>query len=227
MGESSSGNGSRSRTQFSVLGERNGGSTPSAQERSSSGGAGGRGRGKRRRKPQPKRELVNPPLHDPDAQSSRRRRRRGRRGGGQSEGGRPRQPEQRPANNAPAVPAGPAGQIDPFDLFAAYHLGIAEDGTYRPTNIHDVARRFSTSAGGIRQTLAALGMDSDSVINSDFDMAMAQYDIQIAPEGVNIRELARNLYADYREASPNARDWEKELAADAAANAKTFGNDNE
>jgi len=224
MDESSSGKGSRSKARFSVLGDRNGASKPGSQDSRGAGGSGGRGRSRRRRKPKTQGPPPKPQLHDPDSKSSRRRRRRGRRGRGRP-GGNDSEP--RPAANPPAPKSGVASQIDALELFAAYHLGISEDGTYRPTNIHDVARRFGTSAGGIRESLTAHGMDSDAVINSSFDMAMAQYDIQVAPEGINIRELARNLYREFREASPNARDWEKELAEDAAANQKIFGTDDE
>jgi hypothetical protein len=112
-------------------------------------------------------------------------------------------------------------------LFCAYHLGINDRGQYKPANIHEVARRFGTTAAGIRENLAAYGMDAESVIHSDFDMAMAQIDIQVAPEGIDIRELAKNLYREFCEASRNVRDWQKELAEDAAVNAKTFGTDDE
>ena len=112
---------------------------------------------------------------------------------------------------------------DPFELFMAYHLGIGADGRYKATNIHEVARRFHTSVGGIRSLLAEYGMDSDAVINSSFDMAMAQYDIQVAPDGVDVVELAKNLYQEFRSASRNTRNWEEELARDAAANAEIYG----
>ncbi|NOZ85450.1 MAG: hypothetical protein GXP49_04140 [Deltaproteobacteria bacterium] len=117
----------------------------------------------------------------------------------------------------------PAGGLDAFELFSTYHLGIGKDGKYRPSNIHEVARRFKTTVGGIRELLSKYKMDSDSIINSDFDMAMAQYDIQVAPEGVDVRELAKNIYEDFMASTRNARDWHEELARDAEANARIFG----
>ncbi len=53
--------------------------------------------------------------------------------------------------------------IDPFALFCAYHLGITEDGGYRFQNIHQVAKRFKTNAGVIKQVLTEFGMDSDAI----------------------------------------------------------------
>jgi hypothetical protein len=113
--------------------------------------------------------------------------------------------------------------IDPFDLFCAYHLGITPDGGYRFQNIHQVAQRFGTNAGVIRQLLAELGMDSDAIVHSSFDMTGAQVDIMLAPEGVSRFELARELYRGFRAAPRRDRDWAAELAADAAENERIYG----
>ena len=113
--------------------------------------------------------------------------------------------------------------IDPFLLFCAYHLGITEDDTYRFQNIHQVAKRFGTNAGVIKQLLTELEMDSDTIINSGFDMAGAQVDIMLAPDGVSRTELARALFADFRAAPRRARNWTKELEEDARDNERIFG----
>jgi hypothetical protein len=94
--------------------------------------------------------------------------------------------------------------IDAFELFCAYHLGITADGGYRFQNIHQVAQRFGTNAGVIRQLLGELGMDPDTVVHSSFDMAGAQVDIMLAPEGVSRVELARAFYQDFRQATRRA-----------------------
>lgn len=121
------------------------------------------------------------------------------------------------------APASTIQQIDPFELFCAYHLGITADRSYRPANIHDVARRFGVDAGVIRQVLQAYGMDPDTVLNTEFDLTMAQIDIEVAPEGVDRVELARSIYEDYRQAPRKARDWRRVLEEDARENAKIFG----
>jgi hypothetical protein len=132
-----------------------------------------------------------------------------------------------PAPSAPnrAQPSNLAARygIDAFALFCAYHLGITEDGGYRFQNIHQVAKRFGTNAGVIKQLLSDLDMDSDAIVHSAFDMASAQVDIMLAPEGINRTELARDLFAEFRAAPRKARNWRKELEEDARANERIFG----
>jgi predicted Zn-dependent protease with MMP-like domain len=113
--------------------------------------------------------------------------------------------------------------IDPFELFCAYHLGIGEDKTYRPANIHDVARRFGVDSGEIRQALQIHGMGPETMFEVDFDLTMAQLDIQVAPEGVDRKELARTIYQEFRGAPRRKRDWQRILAEDDRENTKTFG----
>jgi hypothetical protein len=112
--------------------------------------------------------------------------------------------------------------IDAFLLFCAYHLGITEDGGYRFQNIHQVARRFGTNAGVIRQLLTDFRMDPDVMVHSDFAMADAQVDVMMAPEGVSRIEMAREIYARFRSARPRKRDWVAELERDAHENEKIF-----
>jgi len=113
--------------------------------------------------------------------------------------------------------------ITPFELFCAYHLGITADDRYQFQNLHDVAKRFGCSSGVVKQLLSELNMDSDALVQSRFDIASAQVDIMVAPTGISRRELARRLYDEFLAAPRRARDWAKELAADANENEKTFG----
>ena len=113
--------------------------------------------------------------------------------------------------------------IEAFDLFCAYHLGITEEGGYRFQNVHQVARRFGTNAGVIRQLLADFRMDPDVIVHSDFDMADAQVDIMMAPEGMNRTELAREIYERFKNAPRKRRDWKTELERDARDNERIFG----
>ena len=133
-----------------------------------------------------------------------------------------------PSDTPPARSAAPSGLadrhgIEPFTLFCAYHLGITEDGGYRFQNVHQVAKRFGTNAGVIKQLLAEFDMDPDTIVHSSFDMASAQVDIMLAPEGINRTELARELFAEFRAAPRRSRNWEKELEEDARANERIFG----
>ena len=113
--------------------------------------------------------------------------------------------------------------IDPFELFCAYHLGISSQNQYRPSNINDVSNRFKIDIGTTRQILKEYGMDSASLLDRDFDMALAQLDIQVAPEGINRTELGRSLFEDFLGAPIKKRDWKKILEDDKKENAKTFG----
>ncbi len=113
--------------------------------------------------------------------------------------------------------------LDPFELFCAYHLGIGANKDYRPSNINEVAKRFGQDPGMIRQALKEYGMDSASLLDRDFDMALAQLDIQVAPEGVDRVELAKTIYEDFQKAPYKKRDWKKILEEDRKENLKIFG----
>jgi len=113
--------------------------------------------------------------------------------------------------------------IEPFALFCAYHLGITAEGGYRFQNIHQVAKRFGTNAGVIKQLLADFDMDSDTIVHSAFDMAGAQVDIMLAPEGIDRTAIARDLYEQFRAAPRRSRNWAKELEQDARDNERVFG----
>ena len=115
------------------------------------------------------------------------------------------------------------GNLDPFNLFCAYHLGIGPKKEYRPSNLNEVARRFGQDPATVRQALKECGMDSASLLDRDFDMALAQLDIQVAPEGIDRMELAKSIYEDFQ-ASPHVkRDWNKILENDRKENRKIFG----
>jgi hypothetical protein len=113
-------------------------------------------------------------------------------------------------------------KLDPFALFCAYYLGINADDTYRQANIQDVARRFGVSTGVIKQALYDYHMDPDTLLNCDFDLAMAQIDIQVSPPGVSKTELARGIFEEFQASKKGSRDWERQLAEDREANSRVF-----
>ncbi|MBI4383880.1 MAG: hypothetical protein HY579_07580 [Nitrospinae bacterium] len=114
-------------------------------------------------------------------------------------------------------------QIDAFELFCAYHLGIGPNKEFRPANIHEVAKRFGTNPAVIRQSVKDHAMDAESLLNRDFDMALAQLDIQVAPEGIDKTELAKGIYQEFLQAPLKKRDWKKILDEDRQENIKVFG----
>jgi len=115
------------------------------------------------------------------------------------------------------------GNLDAFTLFCAYHLGIGPNKEYKPSNINEVARRFGQDQGVVKQALKECNMDSASLLNKDFDMALAQLDIQVAPEGIDKMELAKSIYEDFLEAPNIKRDWKKIIEEDRKENRKIFG----
>jgi hypothetical protein len=146
--------------------------------------------------------------------------RRGRRDAGRHGAGAQRDTEHRPSGSSGLAQR---NNIDPFELFCAYHLGITEEGDYRFQNVHQVAKRFRSNAGVIKQVLTDLGMDSDAIVHSTFDMASAQVDIMLAPEGVSRIEIAKALFEEFKTAPRRSRDWKKELERDARENERIFG----
>ncbi len=112
--------------------------------------------------------------------------------------------------------------IEPFELFCAYHLGITQDRGYKPSNINEVARRFRSDPATIKQALKEYSMDPAALMDRDFDMALGQLDIQVAPEGVDRKELAKNIYQEFLEAEVIKRDWDKILEEDRKENQKIF-----
>ncbi|MDZ4805556.1 MAG: hypothetical protein SGI90_11915 [Candidatus Eisenbacteria bacterium] len=115
------------------------------------------------------------------------------------------------------------GDPTPFELFCAYHLGITKDGSYKPANIHSVARQFNKPAGELKQLLQNYGLNAMAVMERDFDMAMAQIDMQLAPEGINKVELARPLFEEFLAAPRKKIDWKRIIDEDIRENAKVFG----
>ena len=115
------------------------------------------------------------------------------------------------------------GGLDAFSLFCAYHLGIGPNKEYKPTNINEIARRFGQDQGVVKQALKDCKLDSASLLDKDFDMALAQLDIQVAPEGIDKIELAKAIYEDFLEAPSVKRDWKKIIEEDRKENRKVFG----
>ena len=132
-----------------------------------------------------------------------------------------KQPSQ-PNRDAAPRESRKVGNIDPFELFCAYHLGITQDKGYRTANINEVANRFRSEQGMVKQALKEYDMDPESLMNRDFDMALAQLDIQVAPEGVDRLELAHGIYEDFQNAPRIKRDWKKILEEDRKENQKIF-----
>lgn len=86
-----------------------------------------------------------------------------------------------------------------------------------------MARRFGVEASEIKQILQEVGMDPQALLDTEFDLTMAQMDIQVAPEGVDRVELARGIYEEFKNAPRKKRDWNKILSDDERENTRIFG----
>ena len=148
-------------------------------------------------------------------------------GGTKHSSRRPNGKVSRPSGNvsAKSVSSGVelTANLEPFELFCAYHLGIGPKKEYKPSNLNEVARRFGQDPATVRQALKECEMDSAALLDRDFDMALAQLDIQVAPEGIDRIELAKSIYEDFLAAPHMKRDWKKILEEDRKENRKVFG----
>lgn len=141
---------------------------------------------------------------------SRGRGRRRPRGGGGGGGSRPGGQKGTPVMQAPrkgkafstpyTVPD--TGLIDPFDLFCACFMGLMPDGSYRGGGLGEAAKHLRRSPNEIRQMLQDYGMDPETLKQVDFDLSLAKLDIQVAPEGIDRRELARGLFEEFCDLHP-------------------------
>jgi hypothetical protein len=113
-------------------------------------------------------------------------------------------------------PSGPR-EMTPFELFCAYHLGISEDNRYRQPSARDVARRFGCSPQELEQALKRFGLDKETLKKAGYDISLAQLDMQVAPEGVDKRELAKVLFSDFLDMTPQVAMIIEAATSEAAA----------
>ncbi|MBN1948099.1 MAG: hypothetical protein JW797_20690 [Bradymonadales bacterium] len=92
------------------------------------------------------------------------------------------------------------GQLNDFELFCAYHLGLDSNGAYCRPTLQEVARRFGTEPAQIEQALHDYGLSSQRVQEVHFDMEAARLDIEVAPPGIDRVELARTIFQEYLDA---------------------------
>jgi hypothetical protein len=127
----------------------------------------------------------------------RRRRKGGNRGRSKGGGSKPARAAKSPSNGARRYFT---GELNEFELFCAYHLGIRTDGSYKKPSIDAVAKRFDTDPDSIRKALVEMNMDRSRVDRSAFDLSMARLDIEVAPPGIDRVELARTIFQDFLDA---------------------------
>lgn len=97
--------------------------------------------------------------------------------------------------------------LNAFELFCTCYLGITADNKFRKPVPREVARRFDRSLPEIDDALHNCGMSPDIVKKIGFDMSLAQLDISVAPEGIDKKELAKNLFEEFVAENPHFVDW--------------------
>jgi hypothetical protein len=180
----------------------------------------------------------------------RRRRRRRRRGGGGSGGGGNGSKQNRNRNQGRAQDVafdpndcrmaesksgafkGEPEELNAFNLFCAYHLGLTRDNGYRFQSVKEIARRFNVDQKIVRDRIERYGIQTEELKKIGFDAKFFQPDIQLAPEGINKREIARTIWDEFsgeitvlpdptpeEDAAMLAEGAEESTDADAAADA--------
>ena len=88
--------------------------------------------------------------------------------------------------------------LNEFELFCLYHLGLVGTQAGIPLNLNQIAQRLNVSLDALDDFLRQVKLDPQSVLNSGFDLVGAQMDIQLAPEGVHFESVARRHFEDFR-----------------------------
>ncbi|MBI1949114.1 MAG: hypothetical protein HYS27_25725 [Deltaproteobacteria bacterium] len=113
--------------------------------------------------------------------------------------------------------------IDPFALFCAYHLGLDASGRARFAHLHDVARRFGVDPEQITEALERHGLSAARMLELDFDLAGARFDIEASPPGVDLMAIAHMHWEKFLAAPEKKRDWQAEAEQAARENERIFG----
>jgi hypothetical protein len=88
--------------------------------------------------------------------------------------------------------------LNEFELFCLYHLGLAGTQAGIPLNLNQIAQRLNVSLDVLNDFLQEAKLDPQSVLNSGFDLVGAQMDIQLAPEGIHLDSVARRHFEEFR-----------------------------
>lgn len=113
--------------------------------------------------------------------------------------------------------------LDPFALFCAYHLGLDRRGRRRFQNLHDVARDFGVDVDVVEAALVRHGLHAARLLNLDFDLAGARFDIEASPPGVDLLSIAQMHWELLQQAPEKPRDWAAEAEDAARENEAIFG----
>ena len=162
-------------------------------------------------------------LNDAPRKEGRRRRRRRRRGrGNRGSGSQNQQSQNLDPNDERLRPrrgqtfSGPE-ELNQFNLFCAYHLGVTRDNGYKFQSIGEVARRFGVDVPTIKAKLAQYHIETEELRALGFESEYAHLDIKVAPEGVSRWALGQTMFDELGVQAPEP-DPEPEPEAEAPVN---------
>ena len=92
--------------------------------------------------------------------------------------------------------------LDPFTVFAFYHLGFDEEFRYKFRNIHDTAAYFQVSEGAIRAFLEQCELTPERIRHTNFNLSEAHSEAMMMDlDGLSIdarRDFAKQAYGKLR-----------------------------
>ncbi len=100
--------------------------------------------------------------------------------------------------------------VGAFEVFCAYYLGLAKDGTRRHNNLHAAAKALGVSTSDVESALIRHGLTAEAMLERDFDLAGAQLDIQASPPGVDLHSIALMHWELWLAAPPRSGDWRRD-----------------
>ena len=93
--------------------------------------------------------------------------------------------------------------MDPFSVFAFYHLGFDEEFTYRFRNIHETATYFQVSEKAIREFLQREDLTPERIRHTNFNLSKAHSEAMIMDmDGLSKeakRAFAQQAFAELRD----------------------------
>jgi len=95
-------------------------------------------------------------------------------------------------------------QLNEFELFCLYHLGLVGTQAGTPLNLNQIAGRLQVSLEELGNFLKSKQLDPQSVLDSGFDLVGAQMDIQLAPKGIHLESVAQRHFDNFRKLQKNS-----------------------
>jgi hypothetical protein len=118
----------------------------------------------------------------------------------------PNKRRRRRRRNGPGASRPMHKPLNPFDVFACYHLGLGENKRFRPMGVREVARRLNCTPNDVYAALRVYRMDNDSLmrLKGVFEVNWARLDIKAAPDGVDREAIAEDRFSDFIDAGLSA-----------------------